>query len=579
MKKSRFIIFVALLIALVTVTLSVSGATNQTFAYTINGTNAGGESNIVSYSSAVERFSSVKNSALYKDGTGYVAVDYSKNGLIATKYDANFNQLSQATVNMELPIFGGFYAGSDFNYILFGQKNPDESKDVEVFKLVKYSKIFEKVKEGSVKDCYTVEPFQAGTVSIAESNGKIVVHTSRKRYKANNVNSQSQFTMIFNKETLAVENNIGSEQENHVSHSFNQIALADGKNVVLLDHGDAYPREVLLNVYSTETKKYSKTTMFTIPGKVGENSTGISVGGVVAGSANYIVAMNSVKHSTDKDVSYGSSAKPAFLTVDERDVVLLVKSKTGTDAAKQVKLTDYVGKNLLASTPYIVKVDTDKFVVCWQEMQYGENNTIVNNGMKFVIVDGNGAKQTGILESKAILAKNFVPVIDGDYLIWYVNNSATERKFYKVSLTKESSTVKPSDSSSSSSTKNDESSSSQSSTQPTSTEKPVATFVQRIMSVKVGKTVKPTFTAKGGKVVFKSSNEAIATVNDKGEITGKGEGNATITMTIDGTDVSDRCLVTVTDENDWIKTVGKLVELWFFLLKRLWAWYTEVYLA
>jgi len=43
-------------------------------------------------------------------------------------------------IPFELPIFGAFFDGKEYNFAIFGQFNPDENDDVEVYRLVKYDK-------------------------------------------------------------------------------------------------------------------------------------------------------------------------------------------------------------------------------------------------------------------------------------------------------------------------------------------------------------------------------------------------------------------------------------------------------
>lgn len=51
--------------------------------------------------------------------------------------DENLNFLKSDTIAGELPIFGGFYENEDYYFVLSGQENPDESDDVEVFRITK----------------------------------------------------------------------------------------------------------------------------------------------------------------------------------------------------------------------------------------------------------------------------------------------------------------------------------------------------------------------------------------------------------------------------------------------------------
>ena len=59
-------------------------------------------------------------------------------GYLAEYYDSAFNVLRTVIVATELPIYGGFFASGTHYYILSGQTNPEESADVECFRITKY---------------------------------------------------------------------------------------------------------------------------------------------------------------------------------------------------------------------------------------------------------------------------------------------------------------------------------------------------------------------------------------------------------------------------------------------------------
>ena len=97
------------------------------------------------------------HSYLYQDGENLIRVEYdpgqkmysSNTGetkvlrpeqIIVETYNSAFQLLESRTLEMELPIWGGFFAGEDYNFVIFGQENPSESDRVEVIRVVKYDK-------------------------------------------------------------------------------------------------------------------------------------------------------------------------------------------------------------------------------------------------------------------------------------------------------------------------------------------------------------------------------------------------------------------------------------------------------
>ncbi|MBR3620706.1 MAG: hypothetical protein IKN56_04300, partial [Clostridia bacterium] len=204
------------------------GSAAKAEVISVSGSNAGGIENSISVTSSTARWSSIRNSYLFKSSSGYTAVDWNGSKVIVTEYDSKFNKDSVKIIEPELPLFGGFYASKDCNYILFGDTNYSEDDTKEVLRLVKYDKDFNRIISGSVTDCYTFEPFESGSAVIAETNGYVIIQTCRKRYPDDGVRHQSSLTVIMDKATLSILNDLGKFQANHVSHSFNQFVMVDG---------------------------------------------------------------------------------------------------------------------------------------------------------------------------------------------------------------------------------------------------------------------------------------------------------------------------------------------------------------
>ncbi len=73
-----------------------------------------------------------------------------------------------------------------------------------------------------------------------------------------------------------VEQIVGISQTAYVSHSFNQFILTDGSDLLVVDHGDAYPRSVALAKYTLKAgaenvlnKGCSRVNALKIQGKGG----------------------------------------------------------------------------------------------------------------------------------------------------------------------------------------------------------------------------------------------------------------------------------------------------------------------
>lgn len=371
----------------------------------------------------------IKNYIIENNNKTICAIEVSDDGYIyIDTYNVNdYSLISSKKIAFELPKFGGFFAGEKYNYIVFGQNNDSQDNSKEIIRVVQYDKDFNKLKSCSIKNAYTVSPFDAGSLRMAENGNTLTIHTARKRYLTpDGLNHQSQLTILLDTDKMEVKNNLGQFQDNHVSHSFNQFVKYDNNNLLLVDHGDAYPRSIVLN--KSNGSKFEKIELFKIKGEIGANCTGITIGGFEISDNNYIVAINSIDHN--KATEY-TSFEIKGLDFDERDVILLVCDKNSKNV-KQIKLTNYVNDKKLASTPYIVKINNNKFIVLWEEFLY--NDSTVSNGVKYIQIDGNGNKIGQIEHMKNMnLSKDCNPIFINNNIVWF-NNNQNSRIFYNIPI-------------------------------------------------------------------------------------------------------------------------------------------------
>lgn len=362
-----------------------------------------------------------------KDGTISV-INGNKDVTIET-YDSHYTLLSQNKIPYELPLFGGFYGGKDYHYIAFGQSNEGENNSQEVIRIVRYDKNFKPIDSVSVKggESYTVVPFSSAAGRMAQAGDELVFHTSRKRYKTSDgLNHQSQLTMIIDTQTMQVTNDLGRFQKNHVSHSFDQYVLFDNNDHVLLDHGDAYPRSIVLSKESGGD--YKEVDLFNIPGAIGANCTGVSIGGFEASSSHYIALMNTIDHSLVKEYT---SFHMVGLERDQRDIIISVvpKNNLTNHAVEQITLKQYTGTNKNGSIPHLVKITDNQFMAMWQE--YDQLDRV--GDLQYVMIDGQGKLASEIKSIKHFKLSTNQPVLIGGKVTWYVDTKGM-RTFYTIPL-------------------------------------------------------------------------------------------------------------------------------------------------
>ena len=316
-----------------------------------------------------DRWSKVINSYLFADGEGYLRVqgDAINGKLLAEYYSSDFTLQNTVTVDLDLPIFGGFYSAGDSYYVLTGQNNKSENNSTEVFRITKYDKNWNRLGSSGLYGANTTKPFNAGTARFTQNGKYLLVRTCHEMYTSSKdgKNHQSNVTIQFDMDTMKITDSFSDVMNTgygYVSHSFNQFIRTDGTSIVAADHGDASPRSAVLIKYNTDFTKgtfvpdyYTKCSvvdMLTYPEHQSNyNITGGSMGGFEVTSSDYITAMNSVDQA---DIT-NNTTRNIFVARVSKDL--------GTKTVTQV--TNYAEGTETASTPQLVKINDDELMLLW----------------------------------------------------------------------------------------------------------------------------------------------------------------------------------------------------------------------
>lgn len=383
------------------------------------------------------RWANTVGNYLYEENANLVRVeaidDYDKkedSRVSIKRYDSSGNLLEIKELPYQGEEFGGFYKGEEYNYLIFGNNNEEQNDSKEVIKVVKYDREFNELGTLSVNGAYTVYPFVVGSLRCAEIGQTILIHTSRQRYDGH----QSQLTIAFNEDTMSLLNadDLGEFQRNHISHDFNQFAMADGSEFIVVDHGDAYPRSIKVSWlrtealepeegYTGEGRRYtmdremfslSKTKeILNIPGERGANQTGVSIGSALHTANKVLVGVNRIDYSkaTGFD-SYDITGKD----VDKRDVVLYSLDKNTLETTEN-KYTDYtLDKNTTYTAPKMVKLDETRIMLIWNKLNLKSYKSV----LQYLIVDENGNKLSEIKTLEDMKIADEAPIIYNGKVVW-----------------------------------------------------------------------------------------------------------------------------------------------------------------
>ncbi len=440
MKKSQKLIIMVLAMAMLLTILP-----NFTFAvYAENGNETvtpvkspAKTSNLQYYEYNSYGTSPIKSYLVVNDDDTLTRVEYTGKDVAVETYDSNLKFVDGFTIDRELPIFGGFHSGENYNFLVFGQRNPDEDDTLPVIRVVSYTKEWKRVGAADLCGANTITPFSSGCLRFAEYNGYLYIRTSHTMYRSSDGYShQANLTMNVRISDMKVTDSaydVDTRDTGYVSHSFNQFIAVDGNELVAVDHGDAHPRSVVIFKYNAPAGQDSFTSGTPVSGKyfyiadylkalpimgnIGANSTGVSLGGFSISDKCYLIAGNTVPQD-DSYYPYG-----------QRNIFVLATDKDNfTSEGTTINyLTSYTeGDEVKLSDPHFVSLKNDLYAVLWMEKR--EELTT----MKLAFVDNWGKQVGDIYEIPAVLS-DCVPIVYDNKLVWYVTN-ASAPSFFTVDL-------------------------------------------------------------------------------------------------------------------------------------------------
>lgn len=342
-----------------------------------------------------------------KDGT-YERVEACGDEIVVESYSGNFQLTGTKKIEKPLTAFGGYFSGESYKFIVFEQGNPNEDDSLEVLRVVKYDKDWNELDHCSISGINTTVPSDAGSLRMTETDGMLYIHTCHEMYKSSDgLNHQANMSFAIDQQSMTVTQKqcaVSGVFEGYVSHSFNQFIVTDGAMIYRLDHGDAHPRAVVISKCNKDDiKACSDTEVLSIRGEIGENLTGVSVGGFNMCGGNLVTVGNSVEQSDW--TYYPGNQRNVFVAVTDKEPI-------GTSINW---LTDYQeGEYIEIGNPYLIPCSDGAYVM-WEEKKSNEDEPLT----KLVKLDKSGNK---IGETHTIYARlsDCQPILTSEgQLVWY----------------------------------------------------------------------------------------------------------------------------------------------------------------
>lgn len=282
-------------------------------------------------------------------------------------------RISRKTIDFFGNRWGGtIYEAPDHNYYIA----TGENEGGDVFYISKYDSqwnFLDKVNI-SAEDSYTRKPFISGNSDMTlTENNILAVHAARGRLDGH----QSNVTFLIDTENMQL---IYTSQWgiDYVSHSFNQFADSEGSTVVTVDHGDGYPRGVIIHKYDVNKpgngaiySNYKEHLVFSIDGEIGDNYTGITVDGLGTGENNYLVVGTKYFEEASNNI---------FAAVIEKDL-----------SSSKLKQLIYLPDNQNILNMSLLEMEGNKFLLLYgigEEQYYKATNYMVISSAGEILKQG-----------------------------------------------------------------------------------------------------------------------------------------------------------------------------------------------
>ena len=346
-------------------------------------------------------------------------------------YDKDFQYLRSIAIEMELPLFGGYYNDGQYRYLVVGQENYGEDDTVEVVRVIRYTQDWIRVDSASLYGANTCVPFSGNSLRMSHSGNMLYICTGYATYGSNFfMHIKANMTLALYTPTMEFaipEGAAADDPFGHISSSNDRFIQTDGQDVIAVDYNPEPMGVVVLQRNSgTAGKYYNVSECEKVNILEMYDDVTASTGGLEISDTAYIIAGKAYT-----DISGGGAKWNIFVAATSKEDF----SEEGTTITW---LTNYgPSAKRTISTPHLVKVNEDTFAVLWTERENTYNAVQV---LKFAYVDQNGQWDGIIYTTEGELSDCKPVVIDGR-LVWYTaykelfgENDNWMPEFYEIYL-------------------------------------------------------------------------------------------------------------------------------------------------
>ena len=380
----------------------------------------------------------------HRSDGGYDRIEWANNALIVEQYSSSFTYVGTKAIDASTykptgaadVLWGGYFNGANYRFVVTGQDNPNESDSVAVVRVTKYSKSWQYLGNVEYSGINTYAPFDGGSLRMTEANGELWIRTCHKMYNIKGVHHQANMTFRIRESDLAklgqatAIQNYDHSAMGYVSHSFNQYIVAAGGKIYGADHGDANPRQITVKDITPTADDYAWRSdgqilpIMTFKGTEGDNYTGATFDGLEsAGNGKSLIAAGTI---ADQDKSFPASGSE--VETGARNVWVSVVPTDGSAVTTKTLTSNAFNGNQTATDPVLVKISEQRFLIMWSSYDKNDVQTETHGDVSYAFMDASGNLTSKVYTMKGSLS-DCKPIVVGNHVVWYTTGLAKKTRW------------------------------------------------------------------------------------------------------------------------------------------------------
>jgi hypothetical protein len=303
--------------------------------------------------------------------------------------------------------------------VLVGRENPTEDDTLNVLAVQRYGAGWNLLGTAYVEGDATQDgvegiysPFDAGAPHMLLVGDRLVVHMSRLIYAIAGIHHQVNLTFEVDVSTMQATTFYELGEVSYTSHSFQQLLATYGQDLVMVDQGDAFPREIQMGVMAgyPEQRNVTDYDVFDFNGSEGDNFTGTTLTGIASGPSGIVLVGTSIPQP---DAPSGTLGSP-----DEQSNAYVIAANPDTGAHATTWLTNFPSSGEDdAFEPRVVQVGLDRYAALFATQHQNGDGT-VSDTVQYRLIDSAGAALARASFPSVLFCATADPILVGDTVYW-----------------------------------------------------------------------------------------------------------------------------------------------------------------